>query len=130
MGSTSVGGGFSGGSFSFGTTWRDHACVRRLDAREVKSFGYPQAAKEVMCDSDLVREAFKRVGQPCAADGGNYAAVSQAPAASPAPASYVSPGPAYTDKNVTDDQDMNKQKQLESLRKADEARKMMKERGF
>ena len=64
MGSTSVGAGFSGGAFSFGTTWRDHACVRRLDAREIKSFGDIQAAKEIMCDSDLVREAFKRVGRP------------------------------------------------------------------
>lgn len=74
MGSTSVGAGFSGGSFSFGTTWRDSACVRRLDARQVQALGDAQAGKEVMCDSDLVRAAFKRVGRPCAEDGGTYVA--------------------------------------------------------
>lgn len=77
MGSTSVGGGFAGGAFSFGTTWRDSACVRRLDAREIKSFGDVQAAKEIMCDSDLVKAAFKRVGRPCYGDGGNYTVVVQ-----------------------------------------------------
>ncbi|MGZ8924621.1 MAG: hypothetical protein ACXW2E_01935 [Nitrososphaeraceae archaeon] len=77
MGSTSIGAGFSGGSFSFGTTWRDSACVRRLDAREIRSFGDVEAAKEVMCDSDLVRAAFKRVGRPCANDGGIYLTKSQ-----------------------------------------------------
>ncbi len=77
MGSTSAGAGFAGGSFSFGTTWRDSACVRRLDAREIKSFGDIQAAKEIMCDSEKVREAFKRVGRPCAEDGGVYTVVAQ-----------------------------------------------------
>lgn len=104
MGSTSVGGGFSGGSFSFGTTWRDSACVRRLDAREIKTFGDVQAAKEIMCDSDLVREAFKRVGRPCAEDGGVYT-VATAPA--PAPVVEQAPAPVApaTDAVVRDDQD-------------------------
>lgn len=106
MGSTSVGGGFSGGSFSFGTTWRDSACVRRLDAREIKTFGDIQAAKEIMCDSDLVREAFKRVGRPCAEDGGIYtvapAVVADAPRAMEAPAFEE---PMATDRPVRDDQD-------------------------
>lgn len=72
MGSTSAGAGGAGFSFSFGTTWRDTACVRRLDAREIASYGDRQMAKEIMCDSDLVREAAKRVGRPCAVDGGTY----------------------------------------------------------
>lgn len=127
MGSTSVGGGFSGGSFSFGTTWRDSACVRRLDAREIKTFGDIQAAKEIMCDSDLVREAFQRVGRPCAADGGTYAAVSQ-PEAPVAPVAVVSP--VATEKAVRDDQDSNAQRDKEILRKADEAREIMRSKGF
>ena len=103
MGSTSVGGGFSGGSFSFGTTWRDSACVRRLDAREIKTFGDVQAAKEIMCDSDLVREAFKRVGRPCAEDGGIYT-VATAPAPVVEQVPVVEQAPA-TDAVVRDDQD-------------------------
>ena len=67
MGSTSIGAGFSGGSVSFGTTWRDSACVRRLDAREIKSIhpNFAVVAKELMCDSDKVYAAFKRAGIPC-----------------------------------------------------------------
>jgi hypothetical protein len=70
MGSTSVGAGFSGGSFSFGTTWRDTACVRRLDARQVSAFMNLPVAMEMMCDSELVREAAIRAGRPCVEDGG------------------------------------------------------------
>lgn len=68
MGSTSVGVGWSGAGFSFGTTWRDSACVRRLDARQISSIhpNFAIAAKELMCDSDAVFEAFKRAGLPCA----------------------------------------------------------------
>jgi len=70
MGSTSFGAGFSGGSFSFGTTWRDSACVRRLDARQMSAFGELPVAIEMMCDSELVREAAVRAGRPCVVDGG------------------------------------------------------------
>lgn len=70
MGSTSAGGSGAGFGFSFGTTWRDSACVRRLDARQMSGFGDIATAREVMCDSDLVREAAKRVGRPCMEDGG------------------------------------------------------------
>lgn len=68
MGSSSMGASMVGFGFSFGTTWRDSACVRRLDAREVNSLGYKLAAKELMCESDQVREAFKRAGKPCFVD--------------------------------------------------------------
>ena len=74
MGSTSAGAGFAGGAVSIGSTWEDEACIRRLDAREVKSMGDAETAKEIMCGSKEVRAAFKRVGRPCAADGGTYAA--------------------------------------------------------
>ena len=65
MGSTSAGGAMVGFGFSFGTTWRDSACVRRLDARQIQSLGYPLGAKEMMCDSASVRAALKRAGRPC-----------------------------------------------------------------
>jgi len=70
MGSTSFGASGSGFGFSFGTTWRDSACVRRLDARQLSAFGDLPTAREMMCDSDKVREAAKRAGRPCVADGG------------------------------------------------------------
>lgn len=73
MGSTSAGAGFAGGAVSVGSTWEDEACIRRLDAREIKSLGDAEAAKELLCGSDEVRAAFKRVGRPCAIDGGTYA---------------------------------------------------------
>jgi hypothetical protein len=44
MGSTSMCAGFAGGSLSLGTTWEDIACIRRLDAREIKAMGDTQAA--------------------------------------------------------------------------------------
>ncbi len=68
MGSTSAGAGWVGFGFSFGTTWRDSACVRRLDARQLSSLGYNLGAKELMCDSDKVRAALKRAGKPCFVD--------------------------------------------------------------
>lgn len=68
MGSSSVGGAVPGFGLSFGTTWRDSACVRRLDARELNSLGYRLGAKELMCDSDAVRAALLRAGTPCRED--------------------------------------------------------------
>jgi hypothetical protein len=123
MGSTSVGGGFSGGSFSFGTTWRDVECVNRLNAREIKTFGDIQAAKEIMCSNDTVREAFKRVGRPCAEDGGVYTTVvEQAPIAAPT-AEVVAPA---TDAAVHDEQDEIAQRTQQILDKADADRAVMK----
>ena len=73
MGSTSM--GFSGAGFgvTFGSTWRDEACVRRLDARELRTFGaglapedaiiFHFAAKERMCDDAKNRAAFERVAK-------------------------------------------------------------------
>ncbi len=74
MGSTSAGAGFAGGAVSIGSTWEDEACIRRLDAREMKSLGDAELAREILCDSPQVRAAALRVGRPCAADGGTYSA--------------------------------------------------------
>ena len=70
MGSSSMGAAGAGFGVAFGTTWRDSACVRRLDARQLSAFGDTVTAREVMCDSDLVRAAAKRAGRPCVEDGG------------------------------------------------------------
>ena len=128
MGSTSVGAGFSGGAFSFGTTWRDHACVRRLDAREIHTYGDIQAAKEIMCDSDLVKAAFKRVGRPCAEDGGQYTTTPEvAPVAAAAPAVVA---PVATDVKVHDDADTIARKNAAILKAADDAREIMRSKGY
>jgi hypothetical protein len=78
MGSTSFGASGSGFGFSFGTTWRDSACVRRLDARQMSAFNETAISIEMMCDSDLVREAAKRANRPCVADGGTPRVYAQA----------------------------------------------------
>jgi hypothetical protein len=70
MGSSSGGVAGAGFGFSFGTTWRDTACVRRLDSRQIGAYGQYAIAFEMMCDSQLVREAAVRAGRPCVADGG------------------------------------------------------------
>lgn len=128
MGSTSAGAGFSGGSFSFGTTWRDTECVNRLNAREIRSYGDVQAAKEIMCSNDTVREAFKKVGRPCADDGGIYTVANQTPVAQAAP---VAQAPVVgTDKKVGDDaDDMAKRTQM-MLDEAEKSAASMRAKGF
>jgi len=71
MGSTSLGAAGAGFGISFGSTWKDEACVRRLDSRELRSFGaglapndailFHFAAKERMCADPKIRAAFERV---------------------------------------------------------------------
>lgn len=71
MGSTSMGVAGAGFGISFGSTWKDEACVRRLDSRELRSFGsglapndailFHFAAKERMCADPKIRQAFERV---------------------------------------------------------------------
>ena len=68
MGSTSAGAGWFGFGGTFGSTWSDNTCVRRLDARQMAALGEVAIAKELMCQSDEVREAAKRAGKPCKGD--------------------------------------------------------------
>lgn len=67
MGSSSVGASGVGFGVSFGTTWRDVACVRRLDSREVGKYSQ-QVAFEMMCDSEAVRKAAERAAAKYGAD--------------------------------------------------------------
>ena len=65
MGSTSAGDAMVGVGFSSGTTWRDSACVRRLDAQYIQSIGYSLRAKKIACDSANIRAALRRIGRTC-----------------------------------------------------------------
>lgn len=68
-GSAAVGGAGGGWGFSFGLTKSDEACDTREDARYISTLiGDPGAAKERLCDSPKIRNAFKRAGRPCAGD--------------------------------------------------------------
>jgi hypothetical protein len=68
MGSTSA--GLSGIAFglSLGGTWNDVECVNRLNARELRSLGHVDAAKQVLCENKAVRAAYRKVGAPCLDD--------------------------------------------------------------
>lgn len=70
MGSSSGGVGVAGFGISGGSTWSDESCVRRLDSRHLAAIGDVATARELMCNSEEVREAAKRAGRPCLADGG------------------------------------------------------------
>ncbi len=63
MGSTSAGASVAGFGATFGTTWRDEECVRRLNARELRAMGLGPVAMELMCDNDDIRAAFERAGR-------------------------------------------------------------------
>lgn len=132
MGSSSVGAGFAGGSFSFGTTWRDSACVRRLDAREIKSLGDVQVAKEIMCDSDLVREAFKRVGRPCSIDGGNYMVTSVSTKGKALAYTGAPPPPIDNAVPISEQEAATiRQRNIEIQKQSDEARQIIRDKyGF
>jgi hypothetical protein len=66
MGSTSAAGSGMGWGLSFGSTWEDKACERRLNADRVAGlFGDREAARAIMCEDHSVFEAFEKVGRPC-----------------------------------------------------------------
>lgn len=101
MGSTSFGGAGAGFGFSFGTTWRDSACVRRLDSRQLAAFNDMPTAREIMCASVMVREAAKRAGRPCVEDGGIVAYNVQQTMQNP---SVVQVPPVVTDSEPTEEE--------------------------
>src|SRR5215475_2589640 len=67
----SVGGSFIAGSFGFGVSWESMQCERRQAAALLWNMGTPEsraAAKEVLCNTPELRNAYRTVGSPCAAD--------------------------------------------------------------
>jgi outer membrane protein OmpA-like peptidoglycan-associated protein len=51
--------------FSFATVWRDAQCRRVKNARQLFLLGYREAAVQLLCMDDEVREAMRRAGTPC-----------------------------------------------------------------
>lgn len=79
MGSTSGGAAAMGWGASFGTSWRDAECVRRLDAREIEQLlGDREAARAILCGSKDVYDAYERIGRPCPGSPGYNPANAQA----------------------------------------------------
>lgn len=68
LGSISGGVSILGGGITGGSTVRDSRCGNRLDAREIRGWGENDVAKEIMCGTEEVRAAYKRVGRPCIED--------------------------------------------------------------
>jgi len=66
MGSSSLGVSVLGWGASGGTTWSDHQCVRRLNARELaQTIGDREAAKELLCGDDEIFRVYNALGRPC-----------------------------------------------------------------
>ncbi len=76
---------FSGGvsvvgfGASIGAGIEDRDCTRRANAQQLTAMGQPEVAREVMCNSTEVREAFLRAGRPCAVDAPRVQSVSVTP---------------------------------------------------
>lgn len=99
MGSTSGGVSVAGFGVTVGSTWKDEECVRRLHAREISALGEKDVAKEVLCGSPIVAEAYAAVGRPCKVGvspnqgAGGVIGVDRGPVASPKAA--AAPAPSY-----------------------------------
>lgn len=63
-----VSGGLSviGGAFSFGSGMEDTGCTMRANAARLAELGMKNAAIELMCSDEKVKEAMARSGTPCA----------------------------------------------------------------
>ncbi|HZU62597.1 MAG TPA: OmpA family protein [Novosphingobium sp.] len=99
MGSTSLGVSVLGFGATGGTTWQDHQCARRLNARELaQTMGDRDAARELMCTDEEVFRVYNALGRPCRLkpDGTPNPAYMPPPppppAAAPAPVAAM-PGP-------------------------------------
>lgn len=53
---------------SIGAGVEDRDCTRRANAQQLVAMGEREAAREVLCGSAEVRQAFARIGRPCVAD--------------------------------------------------------------
>lgn len=71
---------------SIGAGVEDADCTRRANAQLLAALGQGEAAREVLCANREVREAFARIGRPCAGDAQRLVSVSVAPTRIEAPA--------------------------------------------
>ncbi|WP_342241466.1 hypothetical protein [Inquilinus sp. OTU3971] len=67
-GSYSAGVAVAGFGLTGGGTTVDQGCERRNMATLLRQMGEGDAAREVLCEDDVVRGAFARVGRPCITD--------------------------------------------------------------
>ena len=63
--SNSAGGSISGFGFGFGKSKVEMECSRRMYARLVGQLGDTEAAKNILCFNDEVRESYREAGRPC-----------------------------------------------------------------
>jgi hypothetical protein len=67
----SGGASWLGAGFAFGSSWESMQCERRQTAALLWNMNTPEskaAAKEVLCNSPEIREAYARAGSPCTVD--------------------------------------------------------------
>jgi len=64
----SGGGSVAGFGLALGGSWSDPNCERRNLSALLHNQGQQALAQEVLCETDAVRNARRRLGQPCAAD--------------------------------------------------------------
>ena len=89
----SAGASWIAASIGFGVSWESMQCERRQTAALLWNMGTPEAraaAKEVLCNSPEIRNAYRTVGSPCAADMMHVAGPA-APQQAPAPPSVSPP---------------------------------------
>lgn len=66
MGSSSLGVSVLGFGAAGGSTWQDHECIRRLNARELaQTLNDREAAREVLCGNSDVFRVYNALGRPC-----------------------------------------------------------------
>jgi hypothetical protein len=95
MGSSSAAGSGMGWGLSFGSTWEDKACERRLNADRVAGlFGDREAARAIMCGDKSVYDAFERVGRPCPGSPNYHVEQAEFYPTQPAPPPPPPPPPA------------------------------------
>ncbi len=63
--SHSGGGVLSGVGIGIGISIVEKECSRRMNSRLVAQLGDPEAAKQILCGNNEVREAYESVNRPC-----------------------------------------------------------------
>lgn len=92
-GSYAAGVAVAGFGITGGGTTVDAGCERRNMAALLGQMGEGDAAREVLCDDDVVRSAFARVGRPCIVDRPKVATVSASPVAAQPAVAALPPAP-------------------------------------
>lgn len=145
MGSTTGGLAVMGFGISGGSTWKDEECVRRLNARELaNTLGEKDAAKELLCGNQEINAVYESLGRPCLmrASNSNYrpggALINNRPPVQPRERASHSVPPVVTQvtpppvviKKIGDESDLDETENQSAIEKAEQARLLMKSRGY